>query len=176
MTVVTLYIVNAQLVNFRMFDVPGETPSLVARLIQCRQNRNHIEDVVSAVDAMIEQNGDEIRTMINQANIRDATGGIKLYIEVKRDLFNDGGINCGRVIALIAFIMLLAEHFKTLHLHPDRAYVLLFRAFDCDLKDWLDANGGWSVFCDYKRSTREFSFKLFTCMLVGVVLFKLFFQ
>lgn len=87
--------------------------------------------------------------MVNKLNVNDTTA-FPTFVSVVDEIFEDGQINWGRIVAVYTFAVRLAKHCKNESPDCDERIALYAGKYVASkLGKWILDNGGWEAFADY---------------------------
>lgn len=113
--------------------------------------------------------------MVNKLNIGEmGNNAFDVFVTVANEIFEDGQINWGRVIAVYAFAARLAAYFRQSQPDMEEKIALYVGKYVGNkLGHWIIDNGGWDAFADYFSDQSAVEDKiwkglLFTAALGGI--------
>ncbi|XP_022334499.2 anti-apoptotic protein NR13-like [Crassostrea virginica] len=112
------------------------------------QNR-YCKTMRRTVKEMSDRHNIAFKSMVQKLNVND-TNAFSTFVSVADEIFEDGTINWGRIVAVYTFASRLAAHCKK-HSPDSEERIALYagKYVASKLGKWIHDNGGWDAFSDY---------------------------
>lgn len=120
------------------------------------QNR-YCKTMRRTVKEMSDRHNIAFKSMVQKLNVND-TNAFSTFVSVADEIFEDGTINWGRIVAVYTFASRLAAHCKKHNPESEERIALYAGKYVASkLGKWILDNGGWvsidlNVNCNLKRS------------------------
>ncbi|XP_050402208.1 bcl-2-like protein 2 [Patella vulgata] len=102
------------------------------------------------VKELSERHDLSFKGMVNKLKVEE-TSPFQTFVSVADEIFDDGQINWGRIVAVYAFAARLSKYCREKDLNEFPAKVSLFvgKYVGSKLGKWILDNGGWDAFAEY---------------------------
>ncbi|RUS77464.1 hypothetical protein EGW08_014770 [Elysia chlorotica] len=141
-----------------LVDFNSQTPRTAPNKF-CRTMRRTVKD-------MLERHEIVFKGMVNKLNL-DENNFFQTFVIVSDELFADGEVNWGRIVAVYAFAKRLAQHHndnmkasQSETLHQEKIAMFLGKYVACKLGQWIHTHGGWDAFVEIFPDHKEFEEKM----------------
>ncbi|XP_061164871.1 bcl-2-like protein 1 [Saccostrea echinata] len=112
------------------------------------QNR-YCKTMRRTVKEMSDRHNIAFKSMVQKLNVND-TNAFPTFVSVADEIFEDGTINWGRIVAVYTFAARLAVHCKKYSPDSEERIALYAGKYVASkLGKWILDNGGWDAFADY---------------------------
>ncbi|XP_071095003.1 anti-apoptotic protein NR13-like [Haliotis cracherodii] len=109
--------------------------------------------------------------MVNKLKVEEGNA-FRTFVNIADEIFDDGQINWGRIVAVYAFALRLAAHFRDVQGHgdfPDKIALYVGKYVANKLGKWILDHGGWEAFAEYFPDQGEFEEKMWKGLLFTAV-------
>ncbi|ESO88195.1 hypothetical protein LOTGIDRAFT_234736 [Lottia gigantea] len=130
----------------------------------CKTMRRTVKEISERHDI-------SFKGMVNKLKVEESGRTFETFVNVADEIFDDGQINWGRIVAVYAFAARLANYCRQKDLNdcPEKVSLYAGKYVGSKLGKWILDHGGWDAFVEFFPDHGEFEEKVWKGLLFTAV-------